>query len=191
MAKKEVKNHSTPEVETTTQPTEEVSFQKVSTEGWIEKVVHINRCAKVVKGGRRFSFAVLVVSGNQQGSIGIGIGKAKEVSDAIRKATEASRKRTFKVSLRENTIPHLVVGQSDGGKVVLRPACPGTGVVAGGAVRPVLEVVGVKDVLSKSLGSNNSLSMVRATLDALLKLRTKEQIYALRRAKTNECLVNA
>ena len=190
MSKKAVKNHTTSEVENIAQPTEEYSFQKTSTEGWIEKVVHINRCSKVVKGGRRFSFSVLVVSGNQNGSIGVGVGKAKEVSDAIRKGTEASRKRTFTVALRDNTIPHHIVGQSDGGRVILRPACPGTGVVAGGAVRPVLEVVGIKDILSKSLGSNNPLAMVRATIDALLKLRTKEQIYALRRAKTSEC-VNA
>lgn len=151
-------------------------------QGWVEKVVHINRCAKVVKGGRRFSFGVLVVAGNQNGLIGIGQGKAKEVAEAIRKASEAAKKRVFQVSLRETTIPHSVVGVADGGRVVLKPACLGTGVVAGGGVRAVLEVLGVKDILSKSLGSNNHLAMVRATIDALLRLRTKEQIYALRKA---------
>ncbi|MDR1665662.1 MAG: 30S ribosomal protein S5 [Puniceicoccales bacterium] len=152
-----------------------------SLDRWVEKVVYINRCAKVVQGGRRFSFSALVVSGNQRGSVGVGTGKAKEVSEAIRKATEASRKRIWSVSLYGDTIPHGVLGRSDGGKVILRPACPGTGVVAGGALRPVLEVVGVKDVLSKSLGSDNPSAMVRATIHALLQLRTREQIWALRR----------
>lgn len=151
-------------------------------QGWVEKVVHINRCAKVVKGGRRFSFAVLVVAGDRNGMIGIGHGKAKEVADAIRKASEASKKRVFQIALKDGTIPHDVIGVADGGRVVLRPASQGTGVVAGGGVRAVLEVLGVKDVLSKSLGSNNDISMVRATVDALLKLRTREQVYALRKS---------
>lgn len=151
-------------------------------QGWVEKVVHINRCAKVVKGGRRFSFAVLVVAGDKNGMIGIGQGKAKEVADAIRKASDAAKKRVFQVALKDGTIPHDVVGVADGGRVVLRPACPGTGVVAGGGVRAVLEVLGIKDILSKSLGSNNDMSMVRATVDALLRLRTREQVYALRKS---------
>lgn len=152
-------------------------------EGWVEKVVHINRCAKVVKGGRRFSFSVLIVAGNKAGLIGIGLGKAKEVSDAIRKASEAAKKKVYKVSLLNSTIPHVVVGESGGGRVILKPACSGTGVIAGGGIRAVLEMVGVKDVLSKSLGSNNHLSMVRSTINALLQLRTKRQICAMRLAE--------
>ncbi len=152
-------------------------------EGWVEKVVHINRCAKVVKGGRRFSFSVLIVAGNKAGLIGIGLGKAKEVSDAIRKASEAAKKRVYKVSLLNSTIPHVVVGEAGGGRVILKPACSGTGVIAGGGIRAVLEMVGVKDVLSKSLGSNNHLSMVRSTINALLQLRTKRQICAMRLAE--------
>lgn len=152
-------------------------------ENWEEKVVHINRCAKVVKGGRRFSFSVLIVAGNKNGLIGLGLGKAKEVSDAIRKASESAKKRVFKISLLNNTIPHVATGESGGGRVILKPACPGTGIIAGGGIRAVLEMVGVKDVLSKSLGANNNLSMVRSTINALLQLRTKKQINALRVAE--------
>jgi len=147
---------------------------------YLDKVVHINRCAKVVKGGRRFSFAALVVSGDGKGNVGIGYGKAKEVPDAIRKGTERAHKALRPVCLRNNTIPHEVLGMHDGGEVLLRPAAPGTGVIAGGGVRAVLEVAGVKDVLSKSLGSNNPGALVKATLDGLLKLRTLEQIRATR-----------
>lgn len=146
----------------------------------IEKVVHINRCAKVVKGGRRFSFAALVVVGDGNGNVGLGYGKAKEVPDAIKKATDRARGKMKSVSLKDNTIPHEVVGESDGGVVMLRPATPGTGVIAGGGVRAVLEAVGVKDVLSKSLGSNNDMAMVNATLAALYQLRTLETISKLR-----------
>ena len=147
---------------------------------YIDKVVHINRCAKVVKGGRRFSFAALVVSGDGKGNIGLGYGKAKEVPDAIRKGTERAHKNFVKVELRKNTIPHEVFGTHDGGQVLLRPAAPGTGVIAGGGVRAVLEVAGIKDVLSKSLGSNNPGALVKATIDGLQKLRTLEQIRAAR-----------
>ena len=146
----------------------------------IEKVVHINRCAKVVKGGRRFTFSALVVIGDGAGKIGLGYGKAKEVPDAIKKASDRARKAMKPVSLKDNTIPHDVRGEFDGGIVLLRPASPGTGVIAGGGVRAVLEAVGIKDVLSKSLGSNNDMAMVNATLDALFQLRTAEAIAAQR-----------
>ena len=147
---------------------------------FLDKVVHINRCAKVVKGGRRFSFAALVVSGDQQGNVGVGYGKAKQVPEAIRKGTEQARKRMQSVPLSGDTIPHAVVGQADGGKVLLRPASEGTGVIAGGGVRAVLEVVGIKNILSKSLGSNNQLAIVKATMDGLNQLRTASMINAIR-----------
>ncbi len=145
-----------------------------------DKVVHINRCSKVVKGGRRFNFAALVVAGDGKGRVGVGYGKAKEVPDAIRKATDRSHRALVRVNLRGNTIPHEVIGHADGGVVMLRPAAPGTGLIAGGGVRAVLEVAGYKDVLSKSMGSNNPQAIVKATLDGLAKLRTLEQIKALR-----------
>lgn len=145
-----------------------------------EKVVHINRCAKVVKGGRRFSFAALVVVGNQKGEVGVGYGKAKEVPECIRKGTEQAKKNLVKINLRGDTIPHPVRGISDGGEVLLRPATDGTGVIAGGGVRAVLEAVGIHNVLSKSLGSNNHLAMVNATMDALKQLRSNEEIKKLR-----------
>ncbi len=145
-----------------------------------EKVVHINRCAKVVKGGRRFSFAALVVVGDQKGRVGFGYGKAKEVPEAIRKGSEQAHKGMVKVNLKGESIPHSVLGEADGGKVMLRPASEGTGVIAGGGVRAVLEAAGVKNVLSKSLGSNNPLAMVHATMAGLLQLRTLEQVKELR-----------
>jgi small subunit ribosomal protein S5 len=149
---------------------------------FIEKLIHVNRNAKVVKGGRRFSFAALVVVGDQKGRVGVGKGKALEVPEAIRKATEHARKHLVNVNLRGTTIPHDVTGHFDGGHVLLRPATPGTGVVAGGGVRAVLEAVGVQDVLSKSLRSNNSAAVVQATLAALGQLKTGSQIRRLRRA---------
>lgn len=144
----------------------------------IEKVIHINRCAKVVKGGRRFSFSALVVVGDQKGRFGIGHGKAKEVPDAISKATEDARKNLEFIQLKNNTIPHPIIGKSDGGSVMLRPASPGTGVIAGAVVGAILEAVGVKDILTKSLGSSNPFAMVNATAAGLRKLRTAEQIAA-------------
>jgi len=145
-----------------------------------EKLVHINRCSKVVKGGRRFSFAALVVVGDQNGSIGVANGKAKEVPEAIRKASAQARNRLITVSLKGDTIPHKVLGIQDGGKVILRPASPGTGVIAGGAARAVLEVAGVKNILSKSLGSNNHRAVVNATMKALSKLRSASTIQKIR-----------
>ena len=145
-----------------------------------DKVVHINRCSKVVKGGRRFNFAALVVAGDGKGRVGVGYGKAKEVPDAIRKGTDRAHRALVRVNLRGNTIPHEVIGHADGGVVMLRPAAPGTGLIAGGGVRAVLEVAGYKDVLSKSMGSNNPQAIVKATLDGLAQLRTLEQIKSLR-----------
>lgn len=156
--------------------------QQQEDSGLIEKVVHINRCAKVVAGGRRFSFSALVVVGDGEGNVGVGYGKAKEVPECIRKGTEQARKNMKPIERRNNTIPHPVIGNHDGGRVMLRPATPGTGVIAGGGVRAVLEAAGIKDVLTKSLRSNNPAAMVNATLDALKQLRSKEQIYGLRRA---------
>ena len=150
------------------------------TPDYVEKVVHINRCSKVVKGGRRFSFAALVVVGNQKGEVGVGYGKAKEVPECIRKGTEQAKKNLITIKLRGDTIPHHVLGEADGGKVLLRPASDGTGVIAGGGCRAVLESVGIKNILSKSLGSNNHLAMVKATMAALQQLRTNEEIKNIR-----------
>lgn len=150
--------------------------------GMIEKVVFINRCAKVVKGGRRFSFSALSVVGDGKGSVGIGYGKAKEVPEAIRKATESAKKRMVPVKLRGDTIPHEVLGVYDGGKVFLRPATTGTGLIAGGGVRAVLEAAGVKNVLTKSMGSKNHIAVVNATLAGLRKLRMAEDFKSARSA---------
>ena len=149
----------------------------------VEKVVFINRCAKVVKGGRRFSFSALIVCGNMKGKVGIGFGKANEVSEAIRKGSEAAHKAMVSVSIGEKTIPHEVLGFHGGGRVLLRPASPGTGIIAGGGVRAVIEASGIRDVLAKSLGSNNHANVVKATLDALSNLRPREEIYHLRGKK--------
>jgi len=145
-----------------------------------EKVVFINRCAKVVKGGRRFSFSALIVAGDHDGKVGCGFGKANEVSEAIRKASEAARKSMEKVSLNENTIPHEVIGEFDGARVLLRPASPGTGIIAGGGVRAVTEAAGIRDVLAKSLGSSNHANVVKATIAALKSLRRREEIFKVR-----------
>lgn len=146
----------------------------------VEKVVFINRSTKVVKGGRRFNFSALVVCGDRRGSVGLGMGKAGEVADAIKKGGEMARRNMVKVAVKESTIPHEVYTCYGGAKVLLRPASPGTGVIAGKTVRAVLESVGIKDILSKSLGSKNAANVVKATLKGLLQLRLAEDIYASR-----------
>jgi small subunit ribosomal protein S5 len=148
----------------------------------VEKVVFINRCAKVVKGGRRFSFSALAVVGDRKGKIGIGYGKANEVPEAIKKGTANAHKRMVSVKLKGDTIPHDVLGEFDGGKVLLKPASPGTGLIAGGGVRAVLEAAGIKNILTKSMGSKNHIAVVHATLNGLLKLRLAADIKSLRQA---------
>ena len=147
----------------------------------IEKVVFINRCAKVVKGGRRFSFAALAVVGDGKGKVGIGYGKANEVPDAIKKGTANAHKHLVNVKLKGDTIPHDVLGEYDGGRVMLKPASPGTGLIAGGGVRAVLEAAGVKNILTKSMGSSNHIAVVHATLAGLRKLRLAEDISNVRK----------
>jgi len=146
----------------------------------MEKTVFINRCAKVVKGGRRFSFSALIVVGDKAGRVGFGFGKANEVSEAIRKASDHGRKNLQKVALQNNTIPHEVKGNHGGGYVILKPASPGTGIKAGGAVRAVCDAVGIKDIIGKSLGSSNHANVLKATLDALGQLRLRSDIFKAR-----------
>ena len=152
---------------------------------YIERVVTINRVSKVVKGGRRFSFTALVIVGDGQGMVGVGYGKAKEVPAAIQKGAEEARKNFFRVPMIDGTITHPVQGEAAAGIVMLRPAAPGTGVIAGGATRPVLECAGIQDVLSKSLGSDNAINVVHATVDALKQLVRPEEV-AARRGKSVE-----
>ncbi len=152
----------------------------------VEKVVYVNRCAKVVKGGRRFSFSALIVVGDQQGKVGYGFGKANEVSDAIRKGTDAAKRAMKNVVVVNETIPHEVYTEFGGAKIVLKPAAPGTGLVAGNKVRAVLEAAGVNNIIAKSLGSSNAANVVKATIQAMLDMRTADQILSARGKKKKE-----
>jgi len=158
----------------------EMNFDGTRAEELTEKVVFINRSSKVVKGGRRFKFSALVVVGDKKGRVGLGLGKATEVSDAIRRGGELARRKMVSVSLKGATIPHEIFCEFDGAKILLRPASPGTGIIAGKTVRAVLESAGVRDILSKSLGSKNAANVVKATMSGLLKLRLSESIYRSR-----------
>jgi small subunit ribosomal protein S5 len=157
-----------------------MSFDGQSGEELVEKVVFINRSSKVVKGGRRFKFSALVVVGDKKGRVGVALGKAAEVADAIRRGGELARRQMTSVSLKDATIPHEVFSEFDGARILLRPASPGTGIIAGKTVRAVLESAGVRDILTKSLGSSNAANVVKATLNGLLQLRLRENIYKSR-----------
>jgi len=151
-----------------------------------EKIVTINRVAKVVKGGRRFSFNALAVIGDEDGHVGVGFGKANEVPDAIEKSKQDAKKNIYKININKNTIPHTVIGRYKSAKVLLKPAAPGTGIIAGATVRAVIERAGISDILTKSQGSRNPINLIRATMDGLLQLRSLKEAARVRDVPVNK-----